>query len=106
MSPAFDAYGLGFSEDALVEQPAIQLLRQLGWEAGDPFDPVWGPRGSLGRESDHEVVLLARLRPEREAHFFIHHLVRDDQQALFGFSSAEDGRAREAATREDSVAVN
>jgi type I restriction enzyme, R subunit len=62
MSAALGAYGLGFSEDALVEQPAIQLFGQLGWEVGDPFDPVWGPRGSLGRESDHEVVLVARLR--------------------------------------------
>jgi Holliday junction DNA helicase RuvA len=34
--------------------------------------------------------LTARLRPEREAHFFIHHLVRDDQQTLFGFGSAEE----------------
>jgi type I restriction enzyme R subunit len=63
MSAALGAYGLGFSEDALVEQPTIRLFRDLGWEVGDPFDPVWGARGSLGRESDHEVVLLARLRP-------------------------------------------
>ena len=34
--------------------------------------------------------LLARLRPEREAHFFIHHLVREDQQSLFGFASPEE----------------
>ncbi len=66
MSAALGAYGLGFSEDALVEQPAIQLFRALGWEVGDAFDPVWGPRGSLERESDHEVVLLARLRPALE----------------------------------------
>jgi type I restriction enzyme R subunit len=62
MSAGLSAYGLGFSEDALVEQPAIQLFRTLGWEVGDPFDTIWGPRGSLARESDHEVVLLARLR--------------------------------------------
>jgi holliday junction DNA helicase RuvA len=34
--------------------------------------------------------LMARMRPEREAHLFVHHLVRDDQQALFGFGSAEE----------------
>jgi hypothetical protein len=66
MSAALGAYGLGFSEDALVEQPAIQFFRALGWEVGDPFDPVWGPRGSIARESEHEVVLLARLRPALE----------------------------------------
>jgi len=30
------------------------------------------------------------MRPEREAHLFIHHLVREDQQALFGFGSSEE----------------
>jgi Holliday junction DNA helicase RuvA len=34
--------------------------------------------------------IVARMRPEREAHFFIHHLVREDQQALFGFTSPEE----------------
>ena len=33
---------------------------------------------------------LGRLQPDREAHFFIHHLVREDQQALFGFGSPEE----------------
>jgi type I restriction enzyme R subunit len=66
MTAPLGAYGLGFSEDALVEQPAIQLFRQLGWEVGDAFDPIWGPRGSLARESEHEVVLLAWLRPALE----------------------------------------
>jgi Holliday junction DNA helicase RuvA len=34
--------------------------------------------------------LLARLRVGDEGHVFIHHLVRDDQQALYGFGSAEE----------------
>jgi Holliday junction DNA helicase RuvA len=34
--------------------------------------------------------LMARTRQGREAQLFIHHLVRDDQQALFGFGSAEE----------------
>ncbi len=34
--------------------------------------------------------LLARLRPGAEASVFTHHLVRDDQQALFGFATAEE----------------
>jgi Holliday junction DNA helicase RuvA len=35
-------------------------------------------------------ALLATLRPDREAHLFIHHLVREDQQALFGFGTPEE----------------
>ena len=35
-------------------------------------------------------TLLARLRLGSEAHFFVHHLVREDQQALFGFASSEE----------------
>ena len=46
--------------------------------------------GGVGYRLVVAPKLMARLRPEREAHFFIHHLVRDDQQALFGFSSAEE----------------
>ena len=46
--------------------------------------------GGVGYRVVVAPKLLARLRPEREAHFFIHHLVREDQQALFGFSSAEE----------------
>jgi Holliday junction DNA helicase RuvA len=46
--------------------------------------------GGVGYRVVVAPKLLARLRPEREAHFFIHHLVREDQQALFGFGSAEE----------------
>jgi Holliday junction DNA helicase RuvA len=34
--------------------------------------------------------IMARMRREQEAHFFVHHLVREDQQALFGFESPEE----------------
>ncbi|HEX2221427.1 MAG TPA: Holliday junction branch migration protein RuvA [Candidatus Limnocylindria bacterium] len=34
--------------------------------------------------------LLGRLRQGSEARLFTHHLVRDDQQALFGFASTEE----------------
>ena len=33
---------------------------------------------------------LARMHLEREAHLFVHHLVREDLQALFGFGSQEE----------------
>jgi Holliday junction DNA helicase RuvA len=46
--------------------------------------------GGVGYRVVVAPKLMGRLRPEREAHFFVHHLVRDDQQALFGFGSAEE----------------
>jgi len=46
--------------------------------------------GGVGYRVYVSAAQLVRLRPEREAHFFIHHLVREDQQALFGFGSAEE----------------
>jgi Holliday junction DNA helicase RuvA len=46
--------------------------------------------GGVGYRVMVAPKLLSRLRPEREAHFFVHHLVREDQQALFGFGSPEE----------------
>jgi len=46
--------------------------------------------GGVGYRVVVAPKLLGRLRPEREAHFFVHHLVREDQQALFGFGSSEE----------------
>jgi len=46
--------------------------------------------GGVGYRVMLSPALLGRLRPEREAYLFIHHLVREDQQALFGFGSAEE----------------
>jgi Holliday junction DNA helicase RuvA len=46
--------------------------------------------GGVGYRVTVAPKIMARLRPEREAHFFVHHLVREDQQALFGFDSPEE----------------
>ena len=51
-----------FSEDQLVEQPAIQLFAELGWTTVSVLEEVFGPGGTLGRETKSEVVLLPRLR--------------------------------------------
>ena len=56
-----------YTEDQLVEQPAIGLFAELGWQvAGPPLTAgVAGePRdaGLLGRETKGEVVLVPRLR--------------------------------------------
>ena len=55
------------SEDLLIEQPAIALLAEMGWEPMDCFHEFEGAGGSpLGRETKSEVVLTARLRPALE----------------------------------------
>jgi type I restriction enzyme R subunit len=51
-----------YTEDQLVEQPAIQLFAELGWETLSASDEVMGASGTLGRETKSEVVLVARLR--------------------------------------------
>jgi type I restriction enzyme R subunit len=55
-----------YSEDSLVEQPAIALFAELGWETANCFDETFGSQGTLGRETSSEVVLLSRLRPALE----------------------------------------
>jgi type I restriction enzyme R subunit len=51
-----------YTEDSLVEQPAIQLFAELGWETLSASDEVMGASGTLGRETKSEVVLAVRLR--------------------------------------------
>ena len=46
--------------------------------------------GGVGYRVMAGPSVLARLRVGNEARLFIHHLVRDDQQALFGFASPEE----------------
>lgn len=60
-----------YSEDALVEQPAIALLGALGWTTVSARQETFGPDGTLGRDNRGEVVLryrldeaLRRLNPE------------------------------------------
>jgi type I restriction enzyme R subunit len=53
-----------YTQDHLIEQPAIQLLEhELGWNSVNAFDE-WSPGiSSLGRETKREVVLTSRLEP-------------------------------------------
>ncbi len=51
-----------FTEYQLVEQPAIKLFAELGWETVAAQEEVPGPEGALGRETRGEVVLAPRLR--------------------------------------------
>ncbi|MGR5485119.1 type I restriction endonuclease subunit R [Vibrio alfacsensis] len=60
-----------YTEDALVEQPAINLFSELGWDAATCWDEVFGSLNDdyladnqlfFGRETRNDVVLFARLK--------------------------------------------
>jgi type I restriction enzyme R subunit len=51
-----------YTEDHLVEQPAIELFADLGWQTVSALEETFGPGGTLGRETRGEVVLVNRLR--------------------------------------------
>jgi type I restriction enzyme R subunit len=56
----------GYTEDRLVEQPAMQLFGELGWDTVSALEESFGPRGTLGRETKSEVVLIPQLRAALE----------------------------------------
>src|ERR1700690_1084879 len=51
-----------YTEDQLVEQPAIGLFAELGWQTVSALEETFGAGGTLGRETKGEVVLVSRLR--------------------------------------------
>ncbi|MBK7542100.1 MAG: type I restriction endonuclease subunit R [Candidatus Competibacteraceae bacterium] len=51
-----------YTEDQLVEQPAIGLCAALGWQTIKAREETFGANGTLGRETKGDVVLLSRLR--------------------------------------------
>lgn len=51
-----------YSEDQLVEQPAIRLFAALGWQTVSALEETFATGGTLGRETKGEVVLVERLR--------------------------------------------
>ena len=56
-----------YSEDHLVEQPALALLAELGWQTACGSEETFAPQGgSLGRRDRREVVLVPRLRDALE----------------------------------------
>ena len=54
--------GSKYGEDALVEQPAMSLLAELGWDTLSGFDEHPGSGGPIGRGSFTEAILEERLR--------------------------------------------
>lgn len=54
---------IDFGEDSLVEQPAIALFEELGWETANCFSEFDQITGSpLGRETSSDVILKPRLQ--------------------------------------------
>ena len=54
----------GYTEDHLVEQPALQLIQhELGWDVVNCFGEWDGGKSALGRDGKREVVLISRLKP-------------------------------------------
>jgi type I restriction enzyme R subunit len=52
----------GYSEDTLIEQPAIELFRSLGYTPANCFYEKVGEGATLGRATTAEVVLVPKLR--------------------------------------------
>jgi type I restriction enzyme R subunit len=53
-----------YTEDHLVEQPAIQLMQhELGWDVVNCYGEWDAGTSNLGRDGKREVVLVSRLRP-------------------------------------------
>ena len=52
-----------FTEDALVEQPAIKFFDDPGWDTLNCWDEDFGEDSLLGRENRGDVVLVTKLRP-------------------------------------------
>lgn len=55
-----------YGELLQVELPAIELLQTLGWEHANLYTESFGKKGTEGRESEHQVVLVRRLRAALE----------------------------------------
>jgi type I restriction enzyme R subunit len=51
-----------YTEDNLVEQPAIGLFASLGWQTVSAQGETFGAGSMVGRETKGEVVLVERLR--------------------------------------------
>ena len=54
-----------YTEDTLVEQPAIALFGDLGWETANLYNEWTGGKSSEGRETDHEARRPNRIKPKK-----------------------------------------
>jgi type I restriction enzyme R subunit len=51
-----------FNELELIEEPAIEIFKVLGYEHLNCYNETFGPGGTLGRDNTGEVVLIQRLQ--------------------------------------------
>lgn len=51
-----------YSEAQLIEQPAVNLFASLNWHTMSAREEIFGSGGTLGRETEGDVVLVARLQ--------------------------------------------
>ncbi len=56
----------GYTENSLVEQPALGLFAELNWKTASAREETFGPSGTLPRETSAEVVLARQLRDALE----------------------------------------
>src|SRR5258708_5919552 len=76
-----------YSEEALVEQAAIEILGSLQWPSLSATKESFGSAGTLGRESARDITLASRLRaalttlnpdaPQGALHLAMDELLRD-----------------------------
>jgi len=52
-----------YSENDLIEQPAIEIFKSLGYSHLNCFDETFGNNSTLGRETSSDVVLISKLKP-------------------------------------------
>lgn len=50
-----------YTENQLVEQPAIELLAALGWQTISALEETFGATGMLLRGTKSEVLLIPKL---------------------------------------------
>ncbi|MBI4682785.1 MAG: type I restriction endonuclease subunit R [Nitrospirae bacterium] len=51
-----------FTEYSLIEQPAIALFQSLGYSYQNCYHEIVGEKGSLGRETSTDIILIPKLR--------------------------------------------
>ncbi|MDD7987120.1 hypothetical protein PQO01_19385 [Lentisphaera marina] len=72
-----------YTEDAFVEQPAINLFKNLAWRTLYCYSEVFGEEGAMGRENRGVVILTCECFPndfrrhQHPAKFTIRQLRRD-----------------------------